>query len=105
MKTGMRLWWTILCSVVCASVGQTSWAQKAPVASRVVEQIDETRTVHIQGNVHPLARAEFETALRQLLDAQQTKSSGSYHAWLTPGQFGQQFGPSDADLQAVTDWL
>jgi len=94
----MRLWWTILCAVACASAGQTSWAQKAPVASRVVEQIDETRTVHIQGNVHPLARAEFdrgavaesqpmmrmllllqrsaeqETALRQLLDAQQTKS-------------------------------
>ena len=129
MRTGMRLWWTILCAVACASAGQTSWAQKAPVASRVVEQIDETRTVHIQGNVHPLARAEFdrgavaesqpmtrmllllqrsaeqETALRQLLDAQQTKSSGSYHAWLTPAQFGQQFGPSDADLQAVTDWL
>jgi len=125
----MRLWWTILCAVACASAGQTSWAQKAPVASRVVEQIDETRTVHIQGNVHPLARAEFdrgavaesqpmmrmllllqrsaeqETALRQLLDAQQTKSSGSYHAWLTPAQFGQQFGPSDADLQTVTDWL
>jgi subtilase family serine protease len=49
--------------------------------------------------------AEQETALRQLLDAQQTKGSGSYHAWLTPGQFGQQFGPSDADVQAVTDWL
>jgi hypothetical protein len=129
MKTGMKLWWTILCAVVCASAGQTSWAQKAPVASRVMEQIDETRTVHILGNVHPLARAEFdrgavagsqpmtrmllllqrsaeqETALRQLLDAQQTKRSGSYHAWLTPAQFGQQFGPSDADVQAVTEWL
>jgi subtilase family serine protease len=125
----MRLWRTILCVVVCASAGQTSWAQKAPVASRVATQIDETTTVHIQGNVHPLARAEFdrgavaesqpmtrmllllqrsaeqETALRQLLDAQQTKGSGSYHAWLTPAQFGQQFGPSDADVQAITDWL
>ena len=129
MKTGMKLWWMILCAVVCASAGQTLWAQKARVASRVVEQIDETRTVQIQGNVHPLARAKFdrgavaesqpmtrmllllqrsaeqETALQQLLDAQQTKGSGSYHAWLTPAQFGQQFGPSDADVQAVTDWL
>jgi hypothetical protein len=129
MKTGMRLWWMILCTVVCASAGQTLWAQKAPVASRVVEQIDETRTVNIRGNVHPLARAEFdrgavaesqpmtrmllllqrsaeqETTLQQLIDAQQTKGSGSYHAWLTPAQFGQQFGPSDADVQAVTDWL
>ncbi len=129
MKTGMRLWWTILCAALCASAGQMTWAQKAPVPSRVVEQIDETRTVRIEGNVHPLARAEFdrgavaesqpmtrmllllqrspeqETALRQLLDAQQTKSSGNYHAWLTPEQFGQQFGPADADVQAVTGWL
>ena len=106
------------------AIGQTRG-----LPSRVIEQIDETRTVHILGNVHPLARAEFdrgavaesqpmtrmllllqrspeqETALRQLLDAQQTKGSGSYHAWLTPAQFGQQFGPSDADVQAVTDWL
>jgi len=43
--------------------------------------------------------------LQQLMDAQQTKGSASYHAWLTPTQFGQQFGPSDADVQAVTDWL
>ena len=33
------------------------------------------------------------------------KSSPNYHMWLTPEQFGQQFGPADADIQAVTDWL
>jgi hypothetical protein len=48
---------------------------------------------------------EQETALRQLLDAQQTKSSPNYHMWLTPELFGRQFGPADADIQAVTDWL
>jgi subtilase family serine protease len=129
MKTGTRLWWTILCAVLCAAGGQTLWAQKTPVPSRVIEQVDETRTVQIQGNVHPLARAEFdrgaaaqsqsmtrmllllersteqESALRQLLVEQQTKSSSNYHAWLTPEQFGKQFGPSDADVQSVTDWL
>jgi hypothetical protein len=91
--------------------------------------VDDTRTVQLKGNVHPLARPEFdrgavadsqpmtrmlltlqrsaeqETALQQLMDAQQTKGSASYHAWLTPDQFGKQFGPSDADMQAVTDWL
>lgn len=46
-----------------------------------------------------------EQSLRQLIDAQQTKNSGNYHAWLTPEQFGQQFGPADSDVQAVTDWL
>jgi len=40
-----------------------------------------------------------------LMDAQQDKSSPRYHAWLTPDEFGEQFGPSDADLLAVTDWL
>jgi len=104
-------------------------AQTHPVPARVTAQVDDTRTVQLKGNVHPLARPEFdrgavadsqpmtrmlltlqrsaeqETALQQLMDAQQTKGSASYHAWLTPAQFGQQFGPSDADVQAVTDWL
>jgi hypothetical protein len=104
-------------------------AQTRPVPSRVTAAVDDTRTVQLKGNVHPLARPEFdrgavadsqpmtrmlltlqrsaeqETALRQLMDAQQTKGSASYHAWLSPAQFGQQFGPSDADVQVVTDWL
>jgi subtilase family serine protease len=129
MKTGARLWWTILCALLCASGSQTLWAQQTPVPSRVIERVDETRTMQVQGNVHPLARAEFdrgaaaqsqpmtrmllllersteqEAALQHLLHEQQTKSSANYHAWLTPEQFGKQFGPSDADLQSVTDWL
>jgi hypothetical protein len=104
-------------------------AQTRPVPARVTAEVDDTRTVQLKGNVHPLARPEFdrgavadsqpmtrmlltlqrsaeqETALQQLMDAQQTKGSVSYHAWLTPEQFGKQFGPSDADVQAVTDWL
>ena len=81
------------------------------------------------GNVHPLARAENsrgavqdslamprillllkrsdaqQEALRSLMEAQQDKSSPNFHKWLTPEEFGQQFGPSDSDLQAVTNWL
>ena len=48
---------------------------------------------------------EQETALRQLLDDQQNHTSANYHAWLTPEQFGKQFGPADSDVQAVTQWL
>ena len=46
-----------------------------------------------------------ETALRNLIDEQQIKNSPNYHAWLTPQQFGQQFGVADADIQKVADWL
>jgi subtilase family serine protease len=107
----------------------TTRAQTNAVRARVTEAVDTQNLVTLRGNVHPLARPEFdqgvapddlpmerillvlqrgadqESALRQLLDDQQVKSSPRYHQWLTPAQFGQQFGPADADIQAVTDWL
>jgi len=44
-------------------------------------------------------------ALDQLLANQQNPSSPQYHQWLTPAQFGAQFGISAADLATVTNWL
>jgi hypothetical protein len=104
-------------------------AQTSRASSRISQAVDENNLAVLKGNVNPLARAEFdqgavsdgqplhlmllllqrgpdqEGALQQLLDDQQNKSSANYHAWLTPAQFGQQFGPSDADIQTVTNWL
>jgi subtilase family serine protease len=109
--------------------GSAGTAQTTQVPARITQAIDETLLVTLKGNVHPLARAEFdqgavsdaipatrmllllqrsagqETALRQLLDQQQDKASPNYRAWLTPQQFAQQFGPADADIQAITAWL
>jgi subtilase family serine protease len=48
---------------------------------------------------------EQESALRKLLDDQQDKASPNYHKWLTPEQFGRQFGPADQDIQTVSSWL
>jgi hypothetical protein len=103
--------------------------QAATVPARVTQPVDLQNLVTLQGNTHPLARPEFdqgaapdslpterillvlqrspdqEAALRKLLDEQQIKSSPNYHRWLTPEQFGEQFGPADADIQAVTGWL
>ncbi len=36
---------------------------------------------------------------------QSDPASPEYHHDLTPQQFGRQFGPSDAGLQSVTQWL
>jgi pro-kumamolisin-like protein/Big-like domain-containing protein len=111
------------CPFWCAS------AQTRVIPARITQAVDEKNLVVLKGNVHPAARAEYdqgavadsqplnrmllllqrsadqESALRQLLDDQQSKSSPNYHAWLTPDQFGKQFGPADADIQAVTAWL
>jgi subtilase family serine protease len=104
-------------------------SQGSAVRSLVTQGVDETKLVALRGNTHPLARAEFdrgaapaslamdhmllvlkrspeqEAALETLLAQQQDKTSPNYHKWLTPEQFGQQFGPSDQDIQTITSWL
>ena len=104
-------------------------AQTAIIPARITQALDEKNLVTLPGNVHPLARPEFdqgvlpdghpigrmllllrrsteqEASLTHLLDDQQNRSSRSYHAWLTPEEFGKQFGLADADIQAVTAWL
>lgn len=107
-----------------------STTQVAPaVPARITQAIDDTQLVTLKGNVQPLARPEFDkgpvsdaqpmkrmmlllqrspeqqAALTQLMAEQLSKESPNFHKWLTPVQFGQQFGPADADIQTVTDWL
>ena len=115
-----------------AAQTQTNNATVSQVPSRparITQAVDEKQLVVLKGNVHPLAQSKFdsgavsdaqpldrmllllqrapelETALRQLLDDQLTLNSANHHAWLTPEQFGAQFGPTDADIQATTSWL
>jgi hypothetical protein len=102
---------------------------QAPPSSRITQPIYDQVRVILKGNVHPLAQPRYdqgvapdnlpmermllvlqrapgqESALRQLLDDQQVKTSPRYHQWLTPEKFGEQFGPADADIQAVIGWL
>jgi subtilase family serine protease len=106
-----------------------AWPQAPSSQSRVVEPVNEGALVTLRGNTHPLAQPQFdrgaappdlpmarmllvlkrsdaqEAALQKLLDDQQDLNSASYHQWLTPDDFGQQFGPSDQDIQAVAAWL
>jgi len=49
--------------------------------------------------------SEQEAALEQLLVEQQDPASPRYHAWLTPEEFGEQFGVARQDLDALTAWL
>jgi hypothetical protein len=110
--------------VVVAALGQSAEPQ-----ARVVEAVQSDKVVTLRGNVHPMARpandrglladqqpitkihvllqrsAAQETALQQLMAQQLDSSSPKFHAWLTPQEFGQQFGPADSDVQAVKNWL
>jgi subtilase family serine protease len=106
-----------------------AFAQNSDAQPRITQAVDETKLTLLKGNTFPLARPEFdqgaappslpmermllvlrrssqqEAALEKLMDGQLDKSSPNFHKWLTPEQFGQQFGPSDQDIQTVTSWL
>jgi len=49
--------------------------------------------------------AAQQTALDALVAAQQNPASPLYHQWLTPAQFGAQFGAAASDIAAVETWL
>ena len=117
---------TVLCSAMQGQEAAQPAAVRAPL---ITQPLDESRLTTLKGNTHPLARPLFdlgtapaslpmermllvlkrspeqEAALRKLLDDQQDKGSPNYHKWLTPEQFGKQFGPSDSDIQEITSWL
>jgi Pro-kumamolisin, activation domain/Bacterial Ig-like domain (group 3) len=104
-------------------------AQTGNVQPRITAAVSESQLTTLSGNTHPYARRQFdrgaapdslpmqrmllvlkrnpaqEATLDTLMEQQQDPSSSNYHAWLTPQQFGQQFGPADADIQTITLWL
>ncbi len=83
--------------------------QEGGVSPRVRGALDQGRLpsgTPLAGlSINFLPSAAQQTALNTLLQAQQDSSSPRYHRWLTPMQFGAEFGMSDADLAAVTAWL
>jgi len=114
--------------LVCVFAAATA-AQQPAAVSRVVAPVDPAQRITLHGSTHPLIRtaadqgvipssspiertmlvlqrsAAQQSALESLLAQQQQPGSPHFHQWLTPQSFGQQFGPSDADLAALTAWL
>ncbi len=104
-------------------------AQNPAPETRITQAVDNANRTLLKGNVFSMARPEFDrgaappnlpmermtlvlrstpeqqAALTTLLDEQQDQSSPNYHKWLTPTQFGQQFGASEQDIQTITSWL
>ncbi|MHB8754776.1 MAG: Ig-like domain repeat protein [Candidatus Acidiferrales bacterium] len=115
--------------VLLLAVPKFASAQAGNQRPLITQAVNENKLTRLTGNTHPLARPEFdrgpappslpmqrmllvlsrspqqEAALQTLLENQQDRSSPSFHKWLTPNEFGQQFGPSAQDIQTVAAWL
>jgi subtilase family serine protease len=104
-------------------------AASAAVQNRITATISEIDQTEIPDSVHPRTRlavdrgpvpaatrlqgmtirfsmtAAQQAALDQLLVDLQNPSSPRYHQWLSPAQYGAQFGLSGPDIAKVTAWL
>ncbi len=128
-----RVFWLVARTlIVCclAIVCQGAMASAQGVSERrITQEIDESRRVALVGNTHPLAQKRFDRGiapsslpmermllllsrtpqqtaeLETLLAEQVDPKSSNFHAWLSPEEFGERFGPSDADLTTLTNWL
>ncbi len=108
-----------ICCVTC-SMAQTG---------RITQTVDNRVRTVLTGHLHPKALAAIDQGrvapslamsyitlrlassanqqaeLEKLLAEQQTPGSPNYHHWLTPEEYGQRFGASDADINKITQWL
>jgi len=127
MQQHVKVHSLLTAGLVLTACSVVALAQTPP--RRFVHFIDETQAVTLQGNVHPLARAEFDlgpvsaetrmermilvlkasadrqAALDALVEAQHDPQSPLFHKWLTPADFAARFGASPEDLAQVAGWL
>ncbi len=104
-------------------------AQQFAATSRIVNRIDENNLVALKGNTHPAANAgndrgrvspdlpmtdlilvlsrdpAQQAAFEKFVASQYDQNSPNFHQWLSPQQVGTNFGPSEADIAAVSNWL
>jgi uncharacterized protein (TIGR03437 family) len=118
----LNSWTSAIVAVICA-------ASATAQTSRITQPVSNAQRTVLAGNVHPKAlaandqgrvtpslvvpyitltlapSASQQADLDKLLAGQQTPGSPNYHHWLTPEEYGQRFGASDADIGKITQWL
>ena len=127
--TGLTLLLTSLATTLTVLHLQAEPQRRPQERRRVSEQVNDRRTVRLPQTTHSLTRQAQDrgrvfadlpmervvlmlksdpaqqTELENFLAEQQDPSSPHFHEWLTPQQFGERFGASDADIDAIVQWL
>ncbi|HTV60417.1 MAG TPA: protease pro-enzyme activation domain-containing protein [Verrucomicrobiae bacterium] len=128
----MTIWGISFAGILAAvlSCGAPAFAQSDALSRRLVTQsINERSLVTLSGNTRPevtpandrgpvaddlqmnhmymlLNRTPEQTqAAANLVNELHDANSPMYHQWLTPDEIAARFGPSEGDVQAVSDWL
>ncbi len=118
-----------LCMLAGALLCSMAAAQTAAPNVRIATPIDESQLVTLKGDVNPAAIAkndrgpvspslalpdltlvlsrspEQQAAFDAFVQSQYDPGSPNYHRWLTSQQIGERFGPSEADITTICNWL
>jgi subtilase family serine protease len=130
--TSFLMRWLCCCALIMAltSALVAQIAGNTPAARVLVTQaVDSTKLHTLAGNTRPEANAqndrgrvaetfamnhmllqlqrspEREQALKNFIDQQHNSKSPNFHQWLTAAQFGEIYGPSQRDIETVSEWL
>jgi hypothetical protein len=120
---------TSCAKVVCVGIGLIA-SQIANAQSRITEAVQDTQRIAVTGSSpkrliglsqdtgrlpvsQKLGRmvlllaptAAQDQAAADLVASQHDASSPLFHKWVTPIEFGQQFGVADTDSSQVSQWL
>lgn len=115
--------------LIIFSIGPLAAYAYAQALPRLPRTIDDLSISRLAGTTHPEARpendvgraaadlplnrillvlkssSEQQAQLESLLAAQQDPASPQFHKWLTPQEFGQQFGIAQQDIDTISRWL
>ncbi|MGA8087884.1 MAG: Ig-like domain repeat protein [Terracidiphilus sp.] len=104
-------------------------AQSSAPKALIVEKVNESQLVRLEGNTPPAAIAqndrgrvssdlrmdglilvlrrspEQQAAFDAFVESQYDATSSNYHHWLEPQEVGEKFGPAPADIATVCSWL
>ena len=113
-------------AVALVLYGQAANAGTSPI---LTQRIDEGKRAVLTGNSRPEANAtndrglvadnfqmehmllqlqrpsDEEQALEEFIEQLYDPASPNFHQWLTAQQFGERFGPAQADLNTIAAWL
>jgi subtilase family serine protease len=104
-------------------------AVRAQSEPQITQAVDSAQRKLLRNTVHPLATSANDrgradaglpmkdmllflhgsdakaAAAKQYIASLHDPKSPNYHKWLTPEQYGAQFGAADGDVAAVSQWL
>lgn len=116
-------------AILCLSAVVSASLASGQVTNRLPSRIQGHEWFTLSGNVRPVIASAHDEGLlppsfavprmsirfkmtpvqdaelTQLLANQQTPGSTGFHRWLTPEQYADRFGMTQADARTIADWL